>query len=817
MNSECLPGFHQWEGCKCTQCGKVRDDNHAWSKNTRICAKCGKSQFEFLLSKIPHQLPNTFDIINQLGVIGGNTSTAMKKGMGSGSILSTQPRWLHTGNLPPETDIWGDMHKNPGSLESLVATLKIPGSYGSSAANAAEALGNLGDPGAVNPLIIALSGDNPDNVRTAAAEALGKLGDTRAVEPLIKALGDIANVRISASIALSALGETKWQGLIKGDDDDFLRIADSRDPRATTIFINALSKYSLKSARKTVAEELGKLGDARAIEPLIKTLADWDTRDSAANALINLGEPTVEPLIKALSHNQTNCIRKTAAELLGKLGDKRAVAPLVEALRDTQEVRITAFNALVMLKDVGAVDFLIKTLSDTYYCQSSSCSTAKNALTALGKLGDPRAVDSLIKALEYQFDDVRKTAAEALIMLGGSAIPPLVNALNGNNLDLCVRAAEVLGRLNDTRAVEPLIKALVNGNMRGGDLRKTSAKALADLGETQWQDFVSGDSGDFLRLGDSRDARVVGPLVKVLSEGFPEFRASAAEALGKLGDQHAVDPLIKALGDNFGNVRKTAAKALADLGETQWQDLIKGDDDDFYRLAASSDPRVVDILIKALKDDSYGRKTGKAAARAMGKLDNSRAVEPLIDALRDHEIFEAASEALVTLGSSHVFKPLINALDMNDKSRRAVVVVLGMLGDQRAVEPLIKALEDSDRDISQVAANALGKLGNPRAVEPLVQSLGIGSFILNRATIGLIGEDPRVINLLIGNLNSSCKLLISSNSARSLINLYKLGKITPSVWQVVEKKVTTPHTDYHSTDCSSTHTDTGFFLPGWDF
>jgi vesicle coat complex subunit len=54
---------------------------------------------------------------------------------------------------------------------------------------AAETLGELKDPRAVEPLIKALK-DKDSRVRSEAAIALGKLRDPRAVEPLIEALKD---------------------------------------------------------------------------------------------------------------------------------------------------------------------------------------------------------------------------------------------------------------------------------------------------------------------------------------------------------------------------------------------------------------------------------------------------------------------------------------------------------------------------------------------------------------------------------------------------------------------------------------------------
>jgi hypothetical protein len=35
------PDAHQWRGCKCTGCGKMRDELHEWSKDCEKCSRCG--------------------------------------------------------------------------------------------------------------------------------------------------------------------------------------------------------------------------------------------------------------------------------------------------------------------------------------------------------------------------------------------------------------------------------------------------------------------------------------------------------------------------------------------------------------------------------------------------------------------------------------------------------------------------------------------------------------------------------------------------------------------------------------------------------
>ncbi|OQB94319.1 MAG: hypothetical protein BWX84_00243 [Verrucomicrobia bacterium ADurb.Bin118] len=43
MNFKCLLG-HDWVGCKCIRCGKVRDEEHDWNKDCEKCVKCGATR-----------------------------------------------------------------------------------------------------------------------------------------------------------------------------------------------------------------------------------------------------------------------------------------------------------------------------------------------------------------------------------------------------------------------------------------------------------------------------------------------------------------------------------------------------------------------------------------------------------------------------------------------------------------------------------------------------------------------------------------------------------------------------------------------------
>ena len=78
---------------------------------------------------------------------------------------------------------------------------------------------------------------------------------------------------------------------------------------------------------RKVVERLSELEDS-----------SFQTRWLAASQLGELGDAAaVEPLIKVLKNDDNSRVRQYAAEALGKLGDSRATEPLLDALRHALE------------------------------------------------------------------------------------------------------------------------------------------------------------------------------------------------------------------------------------------------------------------------------------------------------------------------------------------------------------------------------------------------------------------------------------------------------------------------------------------------
>ena len=85
----------------------------------------------------------------------------------------------------------------------------------------------------------------------------------------------------------------------------------------------------------------GKDADAHRLRQLIEDLdkySGYNWEQNTAESLSRIGGQAVEPLINVLENNNKATARSVAARALGRIGDPRAVDPLIAALQDTDWV-----------------------------------------------------------------------------------------------------------------------------------------------------------------------------------------------------------------------------------------------------------------------------------------------------------------------------------------------------------------------------------------------------------------------------------------------------------------------------------------------
>ncbi|NJL49017.1 MAG: HEAT repeat domain-containing protein [Leptolyngbyaceae cyanobacterium SM2_5_2] len=104
--------------------------------------------------------------------------------------------------------------------------------------------------------------------------------------------------------------------------------------------------------------------------------------------------------------------------------------------------------------------------------------------------------------------------------------------------------------------------AVMKLGMAGGD---QAVRALMITVQNEYEDLIVRGRAA-LMLGKLRDTRAVDPLIRALDAPGFQTPHNAAEALGKLGDRRAIEPLLLLAAGNNDRTREAALKALDRLG-----------------------------------------------------------------------------------------------------------------------------------------------------------------------------------------------------------------------------------------------------------
>jgi HEAT repeat protein len=172
------------------------------------------------------------------------------------------------------------------------------------------------------------------------------------------------------------------------------------------------------AARDQIVRALGKLGDQRAIDPLLGVLRSeraWVARE----ALAGLGPEVVDRMAELLGSNEP-ALRREAVEVLILVLrpmlfglDSEAGALVMRSLDDPDDgVRATAVRALDSLRDERTIAVLVARLRD------KNSSVRYYAISALSAVASPEAAAHLVPMLRDANSEVRYHVGEALARLG---------------------------------------------------------------------------------------------------------------------------------------------------------------------------------------------------------------------------------------------------------------------------------------------------------------------------------------------------------------------------------------------------------------
>jgi HEAT repeat protein len=192
---------------------------------------------------------------------------------------------------------------------------------------------------------------------------------------------------------------------------------------------------ALKSRRRwhraRAAENLGYFGDERAVVPLGEQLSDEDEtiRAVAARALARLGSEEAVRLLARTLDAPSELTRLRVAENLERVG-RPAVEPLVNLLKDAAaggkqfQGQVMVARVLGNLRAAEAREVLLWAARE-----GREADTRAQATLALGKIGDPEDVSTLVESAKDESWPVRAQAANALGMIGEVSTVPVLKEM----------------------------------------------------------------------------------------------------------------------------------------------------------------------------------------------------------------------------------------------------------------------------------------------------------------------------------------------------------------------------------------------------
>jgi len=580
---------------------------------------------------------------------------------------------------------------------------------------------------AVAPLADCLN-DSDVDLRIYAAHALGEQHDRRAVPSLIRALEDPdANVRYHA---IEALGKLRASEAV----DQLVTVARSGDFYLAFPALDALTR----------------IGDSRIAPELVPLLEDEMLRVPAADALGHLGdEETVAPLVALL--NRPGAPVSTIAQSLAALYDRHErlyqEGNLVADLARSAVGATAAHNLLAALNETGddelrALALVMGWVEDESLERAltrliGKASARKEVVEALVRYG-ARVVDLLVEQLDSEELDVRQAAVTALGRIGdGRAVPALVRALDSDP-ELVIGAAGALANIGDRRAFDALLQFI--GHPYAA-VRQAVIAAINSIGHPDTPDRALtflGDPDPYVRESAVKIAGYFGYsqcrelLLDRCSDGDESVRCAALQHIPYLEDDRILSILASALQNGTAQVRASAAQALAQIESPGALTFL---------LAALNDP---DQWVRYFAARSIGRRAGAEAVDHLARLAQADPAVPVriaaIDCLAqiggaravgtlaplaesdDVDLAHAAIAGLGLVGHPDVLPPLLAALRSHDKARRMHALrALGARGGQDSVDAIKwVAAADGDPEVAQGAIDALARLAAPESIGTLI-------------------------------------------------------------------------------------------------
>jgi HEAT repeat protein len=447
--------------------------------------------------------------------------------------------------------------------------------------------------------------------------------------------------------------------------------------------------------REIALRALARIGDPRAVAPLVDALRNAEVwlAPRIADILTRHGEYVVEPMINFLEAGGRHPARAWAANILGEVEAHRAFPVLVRALGDLEdEVRAKSAYALGRLGDRRATPYLLEHL-----LTDPAPFVRARIAGALGQFDDPEVIERLVRALGDPAWWVRMRSVEALEQIGEQAEAPLLVALDDPDPELRSRSAVALERLGvPARAVR-----MIEEDDRPDEAREILTKFAAAGARELLAELLLHPS-TAVRLAVVAAIRRTGrrdlarELIQATSDSDPTVRAAAYDTLRSLREREAIPAALAGLQDTDEAARTEAIHLLGDVGGPEVAADLR---------ARAADP---EVSVRA------------AVARALGFIGTTEAAPELSQLLTDPaaSVRHASIEAIAAAGLSRLVPAVTEALnDSDERVRIAAADALGRIGAEESVAPLLRAFSGGSPALRTAITRSVGALAPDRIGE----------------------------------------------------------------------------------------------------
>jgi tetratricopeptide (TPR) repeat protein/HEAT repeat protein len=477
----------------------------------------------------------------------------------------------------------------------------------------------------------------------AARAQLAKIG-ARAIKPLLDALADDSQQQQTIAIELLAFVENRNAGpalfaYATGPADQGLRVRAMiacgalRDPAL-------LPKY--KALLVPGAEAPPILGGPIAV--------------AAAWAVARMQDKRAVPLLVELAKKSTPELRALAILGLG-LGAERGEAALVAEVAGSLDAgNVARAAAALALAEMGAKAHAELLVAMT---RSQEALPREAALVALARLEPERARTAVAAAVFDPSPALRKAAFAAAVLASNRDAKRIADPLAVPAGSLDVRdiietmVPSGFGPRERAAALVALEPQLVKASLDAARTSPERASLLADalLARPDGPGFAPFTDGleslppaERKRADDvaSRIAAAVAPgFVSLVRHPSSELRIRAVRVLARDVAPASQEAVVDALGDDDESVQRAALAVLGDASSTaavhavarmlsredRWAVRVRAARMLGGMPAAGSDPRALEALLRAAREDKYAL-VREAAVEALGKLapDKARAV-----------------------------------------------------------------------------------------------------------------------------------------------------------------------------------------------